>query len=290
MYHRSAALGTIFVRDFLIYPKIQCLMLFSIVGSLLLILVDACNSTRPILSRHGEWMNDNIFLLALAGSFAGGFGLAVGLWILTNSPTRVKSALRWLWLQVKRPFRWSAAEIKEWRRVSGFRHRIIKWEDLPQKSKDGVSFHDLTASARGSIKLSDLPRSEKQDLLTMLILPEIDGGHFAGELHRLAANNHPEFTRKVHLVVNKADRKVRVDQDGMELSFDIVFTSRQDEIPCQPGTRLFFDAGQWGMVGKVERHNELDQLSHRILAKITKFYYESLFIFDELNSPPRPGA
>ena len=147
-----------------------------------------------------------------------------------------------------------------------------------------MRFLDLSVSARGLIKLSDLPRSEKEDLLTMLILPEIDGEHVAGELHRLAANNHPEFTRKVRLVVNKADRKVRVDQDEMELSFDIVFTSRQDEIPCQPGTRLFFDAGQWGMVGKVERHSELDQLGHRILARITHFHYESLLIFDEENA------
>ena len=120
-------------------------------------------------------MPDNtllIIVLAFVGSVGGGFGLWLAPRTLPKARGALRKLFRWLLWRAKWPFAYVAGEFREWRGVSGYRHQSLTWDDLPQDSKDQVRFHALSESARGSLKLSDLPQSTKYNLLHTLVLPD----------------------------------------------------------------------------------------------------------------------
>ena len=229
-------------------------------------------------------MPDNtlfIIVLTFVGTVGGGFGL----WLAPRTLPKVRGGLRklfrWLLRGAKWPFAYIAGEVGEWRGVSGYRHRSLTWDDLPQDSKDQVQFHALSESARRSIKLSDLPQSTKYNLLHTLVLPEFEEKRLEGRLQRLDNNGYPELTRDVELLVNSRSPGAYIDQAGMQVGLEIIFASIQEEIPCQPNTRFMFHSGQIVMAARVLNHHQPCPGRQQVSAWISHLSYKALPIFEE---------
>lgn len=221
------------------------------------------------------------FIVAAAGAFVGVLGSELIRWILRKAETSGRGILRWLFNQLKRPFGWVVLEVREWRRVSGYRHREITWDDLLQDARDSVDFHDLSVRARGSVQMKDTPQSLKYDLLHTFVLPEIDGVSHAGKLHRLDSSGHPELSRDVQVAFSWNHPSFYVGQDGMRLDLEIGFSSIQEEIPCQPNARIMLDLGTIALIGDVKRHNQLRPGSQWVEVWISYFLYKAMLIFSD---------
>ena len=84
-------------------------------------------------------MNDSLIPYAIVTAIATMVGALGSLGVSKLMSSGLKSSTKKLFVGllsgVQWPFRLGAAAIKEWRRVSVYRHRPITWDDLPQKSK-----------------------------------------------------------------------------------------------------------------------------------------------------------
>ena len=175
--------------------------------------------------------------------------------------------LRRGWSAMKQPFAWGTAGLQECRRLYGYMGRDLTWDDLPQNSKDSVSFRDLNESARQEvrlndlsefarqelrlsdlcstarqdIRLSDLPQSEKQRILSKIFLAEIYDSQYCARLVQFEDANPNPRLREINLVIQKADDfHTDIWQDAMELRLTIEFQSSEYEIPFDEDRVIHF--------------------------------------------------
>lgn len=222
---------------------------------------------------------ESVFFAAIAGGLVGVSGSELIRWILRKAETSGRGILRWLFLQLKRPFIWVAMEIREWRRVSAYRHRRITWDDLPQESKYSVSFHDLSTSAREAIKLTDISQTEKYVLIYGLILPELKGSQINGQLQALDKNGRGTLRRSVQIDIDDDDMFVQIDQTGMTLPVKVVFQNASEEIPCQIGARFYFYSREVTFTCKVAMHNQPYPGTQEVTVWIDHLLFKAVSIF-----------
>ena len=191
------------------------------------------------------------FIVAIAGGLVGVLGSELIRWILRKAKTSGRGILRWLFLQLKRPFTLIGVEIREWHRVSVYRHRHITWDDLPQDSKDSVKFRDLSENARDSVRMHQLPRGEKYDLLDKFILPKLRGTIFEGALQLFNDEGSITFVESARVTIPPVEGPGHIAQDGMELQPLITFENPENEIALPRGGKIGFDAGAWRMAGNI---------------------------------------
>ncbi len=236
-------------------------------------------------------MNDNFssFLIFSAvvtfvAAFAGGFGWGVSQRVSPGIRIGIRNTFRQALLGVRRPFSWFARGVREWRRVSDFRHRDIEWKDLPQHSKDNVSFHDLSISAREAIKLTDISKTEKYDLIYSLILPELKGSQINGQLQAIDDNDRYTLRRSVRLDIDDYDFLIQIDQTGMTLPFKVGFQNASEEIPCQMGSRFLFSSHEFTFTCKVTMHSQPCPGTQEVTVWIDYLLFKGVPIF----RPSRP--
>ena len=188
------------------------------------------------------------------------------------------------WSELKRLFSWGTAEVQEWRRLFSFRRRALTWDDLSQNSKDNVRFHDFSESARQKIRLSDLPRNEKHDILSKIFLPKIYDTQYDARLALLDNRNSPIYERDVKSVVKKVDDfQTEIWQDGMELHLTIEFQSCDFEIPFDKDRIIHFDAeksgNRWFMLCKPKYSRKELSGSHKVAVWIYHLRFNGLVFY-----------
>ena len=231
-------------------------------------------------------MNDNFsaFLIvsavvAFVAAFAGGFGWGVSQRVSPGIKIGIRNAFRQVLLGVRRPFSWFATGVREWRRVSDFRHRDIEWKDLPQHSKDKVSLRDLSTSACEAIKITDISQTEKYVLIYGLILPELKGSQINGQLQALDKNGRGTLRRSVQIDIDDDDMFVQIDQTGMTLPVKVVFQNASEEIPCQIGARFYFYSREVTFTCKVAMHNQPYPGTQEVTVWIDHLLFKAVSIF-----------
>ena len=103
-------------------------------------------------------------ILTAIAAFAGALGLGVSQWMSAGFRSSTRKMFHLLLSGIMWPFRRVATEIKEWRRVSVYRHQRITWDDLPWESKSTVQFQDLNELVRALIRWDDLPQQAKDNV------------------------------------------------------------------------------------------------------------------------------
>ena len=219
------------------------------------------------------------FIVAAAGAFVGVLGSEAIRWILRKAETSGRDILRWLLLQLKRPFTLTATEIREWRRVSVYRHRSITWSDLPQESKDSVRFHDLSENARDSVKMHQLPQGEKYNLLDKFILPQLRGATFEGTLHLLNNEGSTILAESARVTIPPVEHPGVISQNGMQLQPEITFENPENEIALPRGGRIGFEARAWRMVGNITTRSRVSPGSQSVELWVTDLYFDRLWMF-----------
>lgn len=190
-------------------------------------------------------------------------------------------SLRWVLLGLKRTFTWSTDGIREWHRVSAYRHRPLIWDDLPEDSKGKIGFNDLGTQARSAIRLSDLPEGEKYHLLRVVILPRLyDLQH---EVNLSIHNDIGRETRnrEIKLIVRDDDFSLEIHQTAMLLSLDVIFPSLELEIDWRANESIWFRAKGWEMGGIIVRHNQICPGRQRVAVYVNQFSFDRLVIFNE---------
>ena len=229
-------------------------------------------------------MNDNVLfyaILTFVAAFAGAFGWGVSQKVSPGIRGSLRNVLDRPRLGIKRLFRWGVTEVKERHRVSGFRHRPITWEDLPQESKDLVKFHDLSESARNSIMLRDLPRNDKDNLLDRFILPKLRSRPFEGQLSLLDDRDSITLTEAAQITVSPDDYQYYADQEGLQIILDIKFENPENEIRCPRGAVIGFESGPWRFVGKTRERGRISPGSQRVVVWITFLSFDRLDVYRE---------
>ena len=103
-------------------------------------------------------------IITAIAAFAGGLGLGVSQWMSAGLRSSTRRVFHFLLSGILWPFRWGITAIKEWRRVSVYRHRGITWDDLPYESKLAVHVQDLSDLAQHLIVWDHLPQQAKDDV------------------------------------------------------------------------------------------------------------------------------
>ena len=180
------------------------------------------------------------------------------------------------------PLRWIVAEIKEWHRVSGYRHRLITWNDLPQISQDQVTLRDLGESARNSVSLCDLSQYGKYHLLDKLILPKVWDLQFTGRVALLDDRWSPSISRDVQLTIRKNNQHhLTINQDGMKLNVEVAFPDPTLEIPWPSNAPISFHVPglSWNVTGKLLEHYPLSPGSQSIDIWIEVFHFDLIAVY-----------
>ena len=231
-------------------------------------------------------MNDNFssFLIvsavvAFVAAFAGGFGWGVSQRVSPGIRIGIRNTFRQALLGVKWPFSRLATGIREWHRVSVYRHRRLKWDDLPRESKDDVKFHDLSEQSRDLIKLHNLPRSEKYPLLDKFILPQLFRDTIAGTLYLIDEAGRLALDESVHVTVPRGDISTQMDRDSVSLELHIAFDDPQNQFQCPVGRDIGFASQSWRFVGNIQRRSRLDTGDQSVLVAINVFSYNGLQIY-----------
>ena len=260
-------------------------------------------------------MNDSLppFLvygiLTAVAAFAGGLGLGVSQWMsaglkssIIKAAYRVLSGIMW-------PFRRVATEIKEWRRVSVYRHRriiwddlqgeskfavhfqdlsdqaqaLISWDHLPRQAKGNVRFQDLSEEARASITVRDLPRGEKFALLDKLILPQLHGAQHEGRLSLLDDKNSPKLSEPAQVTFVREPDYHAVRHDGMQLTFNVTFVNPEAGFHLPVGERIAFHTPRWTVLGSVRNHTRITPNTQTVVVWAMVLIFEDLSVYAPSN-------
>ena len=257
-------------------------------------------------------MNENLpplsyVILTFVAAFAGTIALGVLRWMSDGVKSSIIKAVRLMLSGILWPFHWAATAVKEWRRVSVYRHRRITWADLPdelkiavhiqdlsdmaqrlivwdhlpQQAKGDVRFHDLSEGARASIGLSDLPLVEKRNVLDKFIFPKLFGTQHDGELSLLDDRNYITLQEASQVTFPKEEDYRAMDQDGMLLDSLISFESPETEIALQRDARIGFTCRYWTAAGNVRRRTRVSPGTQRVEVRVTIFSFDGLSFFTE---------
>ena len=246
-------------------------------------------------------------IITAIAAFAGGLGLGVSQWMSAGLRSSTRRVFHFLLSGILWPFRWGITAIKEWRRVSVYRHRGITWDDLPyesklavhvqdlsdlaqhlivwdhlpQQAKDDVRLQDLSEEARASIRLSDLPLVEKRNVLDKFIFPKLFGTQHDGELSLLDDRNYVTLQEASQVTFPKEEDYRAVDQNGMLLTFLISFESPETEIALQRYARIGFTCRYWMAAGNVRRRTRVSPGIQSVEVWVTIFSFDGLSFFTE---------
>ena len=260
-------------------------------------------------------MNDNLLTILISGfvsviaAFAGGYGLGVSQRTSGDWKSSIGKAVHLLLSGILRPFRWVATEIKEWRRVSVYRHQritwddlpweskstvqfqdlnelvraLIRWDDLPQQAKDNVRFQALSEEARASIRVRDLPLGEKLIILDRFILPQLHDAAHEGTLSLLDDKNSITLSEAAQVTVAREPDYHDERQDGMRLTLDIAFTNPGTGLPLRRGEKIGFTAGRWTTVGSIRQRTRTSSGTQAVTVWVTFLLFDSLAVYSYLN-------
>ena len=210
------------------------------------------------------------------------------------------------------PFRWGVTAIKEWRRVSVYRHRRITWDDLPgeskfavhfqdlsdlaqslirwdylpQQAKDNVRFQDLSEEARASIRVRDLPLGEKLIILDNAVLPQLHGAQHEGTLSLLDDKDAPTISETAQVTVPPEPDYRDVRQDGMQLTFNVTFVNPEAGFHLPRGTRFGFGTlgtRRWRIVGSIRHHTRISSDTQAVTVWVTFLLLDSLAVYSDYN-------
>ena len=225
---------------------------------------------------------DYIILTAVAAgsaAFMGTFGWGLSQTVSPGIKNGIRNMARRVVLGIRRPFSWSATEIREWRRVSTYRHRHITWDDLPKESKDSVRFLDLSENARDSVKMHQLPQDEKYKLLDKFILPKLRGATFEGTLHLLNDEGSTTLFESARLTLPPVEHPGVIDRDGMQLTLLIIFENPENEIALPRGGKIGFEAKAWRMIGNIRTRQRISPGSQNVEIWITYLQFDGIPVF-----------
>ena len=260
-------------------------------------------------------MNDNLppyliygTLTAIA-AFAGGLGLGVSQWMSAGFKSSTRKVFLLLLLGTLWPFRWGVTAIKEWRRVSVYRHRLITWDDLPGESKfavhfqdlsdqaqaliswdhlprqakNNVRFQDLSEEARALIAVRDLPRGEKFTLLDKLILPQLQGAQHEGTLSLLDDKNSPKLSEAAQVTFVREPDYRDVRHDGMLLSLSVKFANPEAGFHLPVGERIAFHTPRLTVFGSVRNHTRITPNTQTVAVWAMFLMFEDLGVYAPSN-------
>ena len=248
-------------------------------------------------------------ILTAIAAFAGALGLGVSQWMSAGFRSSTRKMFHLLLSGIMWPFRRVATEIKEWRRVSVYRHRRITWDDLqgeskfavhfqdlsdqaqaliswdhlPRQAKGNVRFQDLSEEARASITVRDLPRGEKFALLDKLILPQLHSAQHEGTLSLLDDKNSITLSEAAQVTVAREPDYRDARQDGMKLTLDIAFTNPRTEVHLRRGEKIGFTAGRWTTVGSIRQRTRTSSDTQAVTVWVTLLVFDSLAVYSYLD-------
>lgn len=253
-------------------------------------------------------MTDNLLfyvILTAVAAFAGSLGLGVSQWMSSGLKSSTRRVFQFLLSVILWPFRWVVTGFKEWRRVSGYRHRDLTWDDLPQESKNKVmfddlsdlaqrlinwhhlsevskhhvSFQDLGDEARSSIKVKDLPRDQKFSLLDQFIMPKLHGVPHEGKLAQFEDKMTVSLSETAQVTIDQALRSGSVQQDRMQLTLKISFINPGTDFPIPMGKMIGFSTDGWVVLGTVNSRVRTDPDAQTVVVWVTNLIFESLIIY-----------
>ena len=260
-------------------------------------------------------MNDNLLTILISGfvsviaAFAGGYGLGVSQRTSAGFRSSTRKMFHLLLSGIMWPFRRVATEIKEWRRVSVYRHQritwddlpweskstvqfqdlnelvraLIRWDDLPQQAKDNVRFQALSEEARASIRVRDLPLGEKLIILDRFILPQLHDAAHEGTLSLLDDKNSITLSEAAQVTVAREPDYHDARQDGMQLTLDIAFTNPGTGLPLRRGEKIGFTAGRWTTAGSIRQRTRTSSDTQAVTVWVTLLLFDSLAVYSYLN-------
>ena len=253
-------------------------------------------------------MNDDLLLyviLTAVAAFAGGLGLGVSQWMSSGLKSSTRKVFHLVLLVFLWPFRWVSRGIKEWRRVSGYRHRdltwddlpqqskskvlfedlsdlareLINWDDLPQGSKDKVLLQDLCEDARNSIDVKDLPRGQKITLLDKFIFPQLQAMPYEGRLSLIDDKGYVSFEETARITIAQTLDIGLVMQDGMQLALNIAFANPASDVQIPMGRDIAFTAGRWFVLGTVRGRARTGTATQTVTVRVRTMSFESLVVY-----------
>ena len=220
-------------------------------------------------------------ILTAIAAFAGALGLGVSQWMSAGFRSSTRKMFHLLLSGILWPLRWGVTAIKEWRRVAVYRYRRITWDDLPQESKDNVTFHALSEHARDLIGLKDLPRDEKRRILDNLILPNLNDVQHDGTLSLLDDMGAITLSEYAQVTISLDNPYRDLHQDGMLLSLDIAFESPQNEIAFRVGEKIWFESHSWIVAGNIRQRGRMPSGTQLVTIWVTFLYFGWLHVFSE---------
>ena len=235
-----------------------------------------------------EQMNDSLppyisYLLTALAAFAGGLGLGVTQRVSAGLLIITRKAFHLLLAGILWPFRWAVTAIKEWRRVSVYRHRRISWDDLPDESRLAVHVQDLSEEARASIGVKDLPLGEKRTILDKLILPNLCDTQHEGGLSLLDDRNSVTLTETAQVTVPPDSNYRDVRQDGMQLSLKVTFAIPEAGFHLPRGTRIGFATCRWRIAGSIRHHTRISSDTQAVEVWVMFLEFDSLVIYSHFD-------
>ena len=259
-------------------------------------------------------MNDNLppyliygTLTAIA-AFAGGLGLGVSQWMSADLKSSTRKVFNLLLSGLLRPFRWGVTAIKEWRRVSGYRHRritwddlpgeskltvhvqdlselargLISWDDLPQQAKDKVRFQDLSEEARASIGVRHLSLGVKLTILDRFILPQLYDVQHEGTLSLLDDRYSTKLSEAAQVTVSREPDYRDVRQDGMQLTLNTAFTNPRAEFSLPRGESIAFFTRRWRVIGSIEQRTRTPP-TQSVVVRVMALQLDDLTVYSLLD-------
>ena len=220
-------------------------------------------------------------ILTAIAAFAGALGLGVSQWMSAGFRSSTRKMFHLLLSGILWPLRWGVTAVKEWRRVAVYRHRRITWDDLPQESKDNVTFHALSEHARDLIGLKDLPRDEKRRILDNFIMPNLNDVQHDGTLSLLDESGATTLSEYAQVTISRDNPYRDLRQDGMLLSLDIAFESPQNEIAFRVGEKISFESRSRIVAGNIRQRGRMPSGTQLVTVWVTFLYFDWLHVFSE---------
>ena len=182
-------------------------------------------------------------------------------------------------------FTWIAGEVREWQRVSNYRHRFLTWDDLPQGSKDTVTISDLSQPVRDSIKLQDVSQMDKYYLIHKFILPSLNDSSLEGIVYKLDDNDRRTNERRVQIIIPEDDFFVQVCQNTMLLPIVIDFLDPTHEIEIATEDRILLRSelrpGTLIIKARIREYIQQGPGKRCLKLLINTFHYQSLTIYED---------